>query len=59
MEKVKHANRHVVKEATSEQKIMEALQKTGGNKAKAARLLGINRRTLYRKIGKNEEDSSS
>ncbi|MEQ8223642.1 MAG: sigma 54-interacting transcriptional regulator [Candidatus Eremiobacterota bacterium] len=30
--------------------IMEALKKTGGNKAKAARLLGISRRTIYRKI---------
>ncbi|HPY34547.1 MAG TPA: sigma 54-interacting transcriptional regulator [Smithellaceae bacterium] len=59
MEKVKHANRHVVKEATSEQKIMEALQKTGGNKAKAARLLGINRRTLYRIIAKNQPNCVS
>ncbi|HDQ04197.1 MAG TPA: PAS domain S-box protein [Deltaproteobacteria bacterium] len=42
--------------APDKQKIFEALEKTGGNKAKAARLLGINRRTLYRKIGKNGED---
>jgi len=30
--------------------ILDALRKTGGNKAKAARLLGISRRTIYRKI---------
>jgi len=29
-----------------------ALEKAGGNKAKAARLLGINRRTVYRRLGK-------
>jgi len=30
--------------------ILAALQRTGGNKAKAARLLGIGRQTIYRKI---------
>jgi len=30
--------------------IMKALEKTGGNKASAARLLGISRRTIYRKM---------
>lgn len=30
--------------------ILYALRFTGGNRAKAARLLGIDRRTLYRKL---------
>ncbi len=30
--------------------ILTALEKTDGNKAKAARLLGINRKTIYRKL---------
>ncbi len=33
-----------------EERIIYALTKTGGNKAKAARLLGIDRTTIYRKI---------
>lgn len=32
------------------QAILQALEKTGWNKSKAARLLGISRRTIYRKI---------
>jgi two-component system response regulator HydG len=36
--------------ATDPQNILRALKKTGGNKAKAARLLGISRRTIYRKL---------
>jgi transcriptional regulator of acetoin/glycerol metabolism len=40
--------------------ILEALEKTSWNKAKAARLLGIDRVTLYRKIKRYNitEDSS-
>jgi PAS domain S-box-containing protein len=34
------------------QKVLQALEKTAWNKAKAARLLAINRKTLYRKITK-------
>ncbi len=37
------------------QTILEALKKTGGNKAKAARLLGVNRRTIYRKLSQNPD----
>lgn len=36
--------------AAGAQEILKALEKTGWNKAKAARLLGISRRTIYRKI---------
>ena len=37
------------KDKVSSQEIIKALSETGGNKAKAARLLGISRPTLYRK----------
>lgn len=37
------------------QTILEALKKTDGNKAKAARLLGVNRRTIYRKLSQNPD----
>ena len=40
--KIKHDNELQV--------ILQALQKTGWNKAKASRLLGISQRTIYRKI---------
>lgn len=35
---------------SEEQQIVEALKATGGNKAKAAKLLGVDRSTLYRKM---------
>ena len=39
---------------------MDALEKAGWNKAKAARSLGINRATLYRKMQKyNLSDDSN
>jgi len=42
-----------------QQRILNALLKTGGNKAKAARLLNIDRSTLYRKIREFNIDLSS
>jgi len=39
--------------------ILEALRKAGGNKAKAARNLGMSRRTLYRKIASLNTDMES
>ncbi|GAB4489432.1 MAG: sigma-54 dependent transcriptional regulator [Thermodesulfovibrionales bacterium] len=37
-------------QAGEKARILGAIEKAGGNKAKAARLLGIGRRTLYRKL---------
>lgn len=53
-DKSKITSKRSAKKITNEQKIIETLNKTDGNKAKAARLLGINRRTLYRKINKKQ-----
>ncbi|HDQ04177.1 MAG TPA: PAS domain S-box protein [Deltaproteobacteria bacterium] len=39
-----------LKASSEKEEIISALKKTGWNKAKAARLLGIGRRTIYRKI---------
>ncbi len=36
----------------TEQDLIEALQKTRGNRAAAARLLGMGRTTLYRRLKK-------
>ncbi len=41
---------HPAAEQTPEMRIIQALRRAGGNKAKAARMLGIDRTTLYRKI---------
>ncbi len=45
-----------VGEEDERQLICSALEKTAWNKAKAARLLGIDRKTLYRKLAKYEID---
>jgi len=41
-----------IEEENEEQIILEALKKAGWNKSKAARILGVNVRTIYRKIEK-------
>ena len=46
-----------VAEEDEMQSICSALEKTAWNKAKAARLLGIDRKTLYRKLAKYEIDA--
>jgi PAS domain S-box-containing protein len=38
-------------------KILQALQQTRWNKSKAAKLLGIDRRTIYRKLEKHEDSA--
>jgi two-component system response regulator HydG len=43
-----------VKKFDGGQDILDALNKTGGNKTKAARLLGISRQTVYRKINTHQ-----
>ena len=45
-------------ELTPAEHLLQALRKAGGNKAKAARLLGIDRTTLYRKIREMHLDLS-
>ncbi len=44
------ASSNGLKDLPEHERIVAALKRTGGNKAKAARLLGIDRSTLYRKI---------
>lgn len=45
--------------ALEQSQLADALQRTGGNKSAAAKLLGIDRASLYRKLKKYGMDSSS
>jgi transcriptional regulator of acetoin/glycerol metabolism len=42
------------KKFNGSQDVLDALNKTGGNKTKAARLLGVSRQTVYRKINNQQ-----
>jgi len=52
-------NGNLFSEDNTATQILETLSKCGGNKAKAARLLGIDRSTLYRKIKEYNIDLSA
>jgi PAS domain S-box-containing protein len=45
------------KPGINRQTILQALEKTAGNKARAARLLGISRKTIYRKLSHPKNSS--
>jgi len=52
---------HHDKKDSDRDAVIEALKKTGCNKAEAARLMGIDRRTIYRKMeryGIKDDDDS-
>ncbi|MBI3465017.1 MAG: helix-turn-helix domain-containing protein [Planctomycetes bacterium] len=45
-------------DAVERQQILRVLDQTGGNKTQAAEILGIQRRTLYKKLARIERDRS-
>ena len=52
------ADRTLPLEEVEKEYILRILDKTGGNKYQAAQILGIDRKTLYRKLGEIEEKQS-
>jgi DNA-binding NtrC family response regulator len=52
------AERTLPLEAVEKEYILKILEKMGGNKYQAAHALGIDRKTLYRKLGEIEEQKS-
>jgi two-component system, NtrC family, response regulator HydG len=53
------ADRTLPLDEVEKEYILRILEKTGGNKYQAAQLLGIDRKTLYRKLGEIEDTKSS
>jgi DNA-binding NtrC family response regulator len=53
------ASRTLPLEEVEKEYILRILEKTGGNKYQAAQILGIDRKTLYRKLGEIEDAKSS
>ena len=53
------ADRTLPLEDVEKEYILRILDKTGGNKYQAAQILGIDRKTLYRKLGEIEDAKSS
>ena len=46
-------------EEVEKEYILRILEKTGGNKYQAAQVLGIDRKTLYRKLGEIQQKSKA
>jgi DNA-binding NtrC family response regulator len=52
------SERHLTLREVERGYILETLRKTGGNKTRAAELLGLDRKTLYRKLDEYREDGT-